>query len=332
MTKPSAKAAYPFVSVIIPTHNRRKLLSDLLYSLEQQSYPPECFDVNIIHNYTDDGTEEFISEQIARSPFKISYTKKFNRTPTPSRHHGGMHAKGELIAFIDDDCIATHDWLQKGVEAFNNEDESIDPKIGIVQGKTMPNPSHQRRFLEKTVDIPEQTLFFETCNIFYSKRAFAEVGGFSEEFMDRFYGEDTDLGWKVEKAGYLVKFASAAIVEHHVFHVSVWKWLKEPLFFTHLPYLVKKYPEFRQQFFAKYFLTIETAMFQLFVCGIILGFPFGPWMYALCIPYFIQRYLSGNAMPNPLIRLVRIAAGLPRSCLTWYALVIGSIKYRSVLL
>ena len=61
----------------------------------------------------------------------------------------------------------------------------------------MPNPEQPRRFLEKTILIDKASIFFETCNIFYSKAAFDRVGGFSAEFMDLFYGEDTDLGWKI---------------------------------------------------------------------------------------------------------------------------------------
>ena len=150
--------------------------------------------------------------------------------------------------------------------------------------------------------------------------------------MDKFYGEDTDLGWKVHKSGYQIKFAEDALVQHHVFHVSVLKWLKEPLFFKHLPYLVKKYPEFRESVFDGYFLSIETAFFQLIVIAIILSLFVGPWALVLSIPYFVKRYNSGNAMPNPLLRIIRILAGLPRSLFTWYALVVGSIKYRSLLL
>ena len=328
------KQSLPRVSVVIPTHNRCQLLTKLLTSLSQQTYPNDLFDINIIHNYTDDGTEEFVAELMLRSPIKITYTKKYNRTPTPSRHHGGMHASGEIIAFIDDDCIASPEWLAQGIKPFlSSTTKTITAKqVGLVQGLTMPNPDHQRKLLEKTVNIPQKTIFFETCNIFYSKNAFDEVGGFSEEFMDKFYGEDTDLGWKVEKAGYLSKFSASAVVKHHVFHVSIWKWLKEPLFFEHLPFLVKKYPDFREHMYARYFLTIETAYFQLLILAILLAFIVSPWVLLLSVPYFIQRYKGGTNMPNRLLRLIRIGAGLPRSLFTWYALVTGSIKYRSILL
>lgn len=60
--------------------------------------------------------------------------------------------------------------------------------------------------MEKIVSIIGELIFFEICNIFYSKVVFDVVDGFFVEFMDKFYGEDIDLGWKVCKVGFDVVF------------------------------------------------------------------------------------------------------------------------------
>lgn len=320
----------PFVTIVVPTHGRKALLEQLLQSLYAQTYDPASFEIVVVHNYSDDGTEEAVKQWQSTSPVPLQYVKKHNNTPTPSRHHGGTHAKGDIIAFIDDDCIAEPDWIANGVKGFQTA-EGAKP-VGLVQGRTLPNPAHQRRFLEKTVSITGESIFFETCNIFYSKAAFDAVDGFSSEFMDKFYGEDTDLGWKVRKAAFDVVFQETATVYHHVFHVSFWKWLKEPLFFKHLPYLMEKHPELRDFMWHRYFLTAETAYFQLFMLGAFASLSGFFWFLLLCTPYLVQRYKSGSAMPNPILRVVRIGAGLPRSLFTWYALVTGTLRYRSVLL
>ncbi|TPV55462.1 glycosyltransferase family 2 protein [Aestuariibacter sp. GS-14] len=319
-----------YVTVVVPTHGRKALLQQLLESLYKQTYSHDKFEIVVVHNYSNDGTEEAVREWRKISPVPLHYVKKHNNTPTPSRHYGGTHAKGDIIAFIDDDCIAEPDWIANGARQFASA--LSERPVGLVQGKTLPNPSHPRRFLEKTVNISSASIFFETCNIFYSKAAFDAVGGFSTEFMDKFYGEDTDLGWKVKKAGFEVVFEESATVYHHVFHVSFWKWLKEPLFFKHLPYLMDKHPELRSFMWHRYFLTVETAFFQLLLLGIVLTLFSHIGFSVLCLPYVIQRYRSGSAMPNPILRVIRIGAGLPRSLFTWYALTSGSIRYRSILL
>ncbi|RYF36744.1 MAG: glycosyltransferase, partial [Comamonadaceae bacterium] len=201
------------VTVVIPTHNRRDLLARLLASLAAQSLPPSAYEVIIVHNHTEDGTEAMAREWCGRQAFAARYFRKDYKGPARSRDFGARTAQGRYVAFIDDDCVASPHWLSAGLAAF--EDPPAAPgaaPVGLVQGATLPMPGQPRPFLSKTIEIPQATVFFETCNIFYLRSAFEQVGGFSEDFIDRFYGEDTDLGWKMMQAGFASRFAAAALV------------------------------------------------------------------------------------------------------------------------
>lgn len=315
------------VSVIIPTHNRWALLSRLLESLARQTLDSARYEVIIVHNHTPDGTEKMAREWCGRQPFRALYFRKNYKGPTRSRDFGASIAEGRYLAFIDDDCVATPGWLEAGIAGFDAGDH-----VGLVQGRTLPMPEQLQSFPCKTVRIEAPSVFYETCNIFYYKTAYEAVGGFSEDFLDKFYGEDTDLGWKVTRKGYSAVFAQQALVHHEVFHVTLYKWLAEPLFFKNLPYLVKKHPALRQHMFLGFFLTKDTCLYNLFLVALVVS-PFSPAAgLVLALPYFIERYRNGNHVGGFANRMARIIMGIPRGLFIWWALVKGSIRARSLLL
>jgi GT2 family glycosyltransferase len=319
------------VTVVVPTHHRCQLLRRLLASLAAQTLSASTFEVIVVHNYTDDGTEALATAWCSTQPFAAFYFRKNYNGPARSRDFGARMARGRYIAFIDDDCVATPGWLAAGVAAFDGR-IADEPEIGLVQGPTLPMPGQPRPLLSKTIEIPQPTVFFETCNMFYRKAAFEALGGFSEDFIDRFYGEDTDLGWKVVEGGWSSRFAPEALVHHEVFKVSLLKWLSEPRFFINLPYLVRKYPALRQHMFKRYFVSKDSCLFNLLPLAVLCA-PFaGGWSVLLTLPYFVQRYLSGDHMPAVHLRLARALMGVPRNGIAWWVLLQGSLRSRSFLL
>jgi GT2 family glycosyltransferase len=317
----------PFVTIVVPTHNRAALLKRLLESFLTQTYPSDRFEVLVVHNRSNDDTEGVVRECAANAPFAIRYFLKDFKGPMPSRQFGMDESSGEVVVFIDDDVIAMPAWLESGVRCLSGD-------VGLVQGCTIPHPNQPRRMLEKTVEVFQATPYFETCNIFYRKDAIVAVGGFSEEFAHQwaFCGEDTDLGWKVVKAGYGSTFCAEALVYHEVFAVSLKEWLWWPRRLYAWPYLVKKHPEIRDHLYRRYFLDRRTALFNLVVLGIVLALLWHPLALLLCIPYIVVRYIEPTRHRNPLIRTLRLVMGLPRACVFFLALVGGSIWFRSVLL
>lgn len=322
----------PLVTVVIPTHHRRELLARLLASLEAQTLAPSQYEVIIVHNHTDDGTEKMARAWCEGQPFSARYFRQNFNGPARSRDFGARLARGRYVAFTDDDCVATPDWLRAGAAAFDAAGSASTQPIGLVQGATLPNPGQPRPVLPKTIHIPAATIFFETCNIFYLRDAFVRVGGFSPDFIDLFYGEDTDLGWKVTQGGYDSRFAADALVHHEVFKVSLYRWLAEPRHFVNLPRLVKKYPAMRQHLFLGYFISRDSCYFNLIPLALLLG-PFtGPWIAVLALPYFTERFRNGQHFSRLHLRLGRMLMGAARAAVSWWALARGSWRARSLLL
>lgn len=315
----------PFVSVVVPTHQRAPALRRCLMSLVALDYPPDRLEVMVVHNWSDDGTPDVVEEMRKRAPFPITYVRRNGRGPAPSRHHGGVSATGDLVAFIDDDCQATPGWLRNAVAAF-------DTGVGFVQGATLPNPGHPRRILEKTVNVPGPSPWFETCNIVYRRTAFLAVDGFEGTFADRFYGEDTDLARRVMQAGFEPQFCPAAVVYHDVTRQSLGAWLMECWHLRNIPLLVRDWPEIRNDLYLRVFLSRQSAAFDVGVLGLV-AVPFaGPWALVLTLPFFFVRLLEPGRYRNPALVAARSLLGLPRACVTFAALLSGSLRHRALVL
>ena len=112
-------------SVIIPVFNRSGPLHQLLDALAKQKFPREDFEVLVC----DDGSTEDISAvvQTAAETSKLQVTclRQSWSGPGGARNLGLSHAKGELIAFTDSDCIPAPDWLAAFDRAFASPDIKI---------------------------------------------------------------------------------------------------------------------------------------------------------------------------------------------------------------
>ncbi len=96
-------------SVIIPTHNRQLALDRCLRSLKRQVYPPDRFEVIVV----DDGSVHpvILDSDLFADGFTVSIMRIANSGPGPARNAGAAVAKGQFLAFTDDDCQPDPLWL-----------------------------------------------------------------------------------------------------------------------------------------------------------------------------------------------------------------------------
>lgn len=316
-----ATIVWPRVSIVVPTWRRPRLLERAIESLLRQDYPADRLEVIVVHREDGDGTAEIVERLARDTRVSLRRIMTLHQGPGGSRHDGAMQSSGDIIAFIDDDCAATPEWVRSGVIA-------MDGGIGLVQGRTLPNPAQPRRMLERTIQIEGPTALYETCNIFYRRKAFMDVGGFSPEFRDGFLGEDTDLGWKVRQAGWPTAYAPSAEVHHEVFAVGLLTWLAGPKLYAVWPKLVKRYPALRDELFFRFFLSRNSALFDLGVFGVLLAMIAHPAAAALTIPYLYTRYREVGRFGRRTHRIARVLAGIPRASVGLASLILASIRNR----
>jgi glycosyltransferase involved in cell wall biosynthesis len=114
------------VSVVIATRNRAESLKDTLASLTRQSRKPD--EVVVVDNASSDHTRDVALKFVDSLNLKYVYEAK--RGIPYARNAGIQNAGGDIIAFVDDDCVADENWLKNLEIPFVK-----DPHIGVVGGE-----------------------------------------------------------------------------------------------------------------------------------------------------------------------------------------------------
>src|SRR5438093_3348882 len=114
----------PIVSVIVPTHSRRRWLNRCLGALVRQNLEPDAYEVIIVNDGADDGTRMLVQGWGDRARHRGGPAFRYlpirsARGPAAARNVGWRAARGEIVAFTDDDCVPAADWLARGLEAFS---------------------------------------------------------------------------------------------------------------------------------------------------------------------------------------------------------------------
>ncbi|MFZ4768175.1 MAG: glycosyltransferase, partial [Roseimicrobium sp.] len=182
-------ASLPSVSVIVCTRNGAATLQQCLESLACQTLPP--LEVLVV----DDGSTD-PTPAIAQAYAFVRYHRQEHAGLGVARNVGMSLARGDVLAYTDDDCMADEDWLRQVVRAFQ------DPRCVAAGGPNVPPPP--RNATEACVALapgaPSHVLLddFEAehlpgCNLVIRRSALEEVGGFGAEFLAA--GDDVDVCW-----------------------------------------------------------------------------------------------------------------------------------------
>lgn len=213
MKKKLSKSA----SVIIASYNRKDMLSKNLEALDSQKFKGGL-EIIVVDDGSSDGTPEMLKDKAASSKFIFKYFKTSHLGPANARNLGVANSQGEVLIFLDDDCVVQkEDYVQKMVENFE------EAGVGIAAGRTIDfysgmlnliragdppeldfdNPSG----LKKAVGVP-------TKNAAFLKEAICKAGGFNPIFKYAF-GEDLDLCIRIFDLGYKLAFNKEALVYHY---------------------------------------------------------------------------------------------------------------------
>jgi GT2 family glycosyltransferase len=132
----------PFVSIIVPTHERPERIPACLHALLALDYPH--YEIIVVDNAPEtDATAKFMRENYHNDP-RVRFVCEERAGVSWARNRGIQLAKGEILAFADDDVIVDRYWLAELVKAFQ-----ITPNVGCVTGL----------ILSAELETPAQILF-----------------------------------------------------------------------------------------------------------------------------------------------------------------------------
>ncbi|MDB5453443.1 MAG: glycosyl transferase family 2, partial [Caulobacteraceae bacterium] len=106
------------ISVVVPHYNDLERLDLCLDALERQTYPRNSFEIIVADNASPQGRE--VIEQVIGG--RASLVVVSEKGAGPARNGGVATTRGEVLAFIDSDCVPEAAWLAEGVRALATYD------------------------------------------------------------------------------------------------------------------------------------------------------------------------------------------------------------------
>lgn len=328
------------VSVVVSTYGRAGFLPALVAALEAQTLPPVSFELVVVDDASTDDTWEALGDLLAATALQAKALRLGRNAGQGGGRNAGLGvARGEVVAFTDDDCLPSSRWLERLIEPFRSTGGAPGKHV-VAQGQTeaWPGDADGAGAWDRTVWVLRPTWLFETCNVAYRRTDLVEVGGFPRRGdapvgpHGRVVGEDAIAGWRVVENGAELVFVPEALVHHRHLPASYFAWLAEQRGRGCFPGLVDRSPLGRRVLWRWWFLAPRSAAFD--VAGVAL-------VGALCsrrthwllgvVPWVILALpeARSRAGRRPAVRLVQLFAG---DLVGAAALMAGSIRNRSIVL
>lgn len=216
------------VSVILATYNRApSLLATLETFLRLVSPPHLAWELVLVDNNSRDDTREAVKKFASNATFPIRYIFEKQQGRSAALNAGIAGAKGEIIAFTDDDVLLHPDWLRNLARTFERFD------CAAVAGRVVPLWNHPRpAWLEmegqqaivnfelgaeaKEIQIPPLG-----ANSAFRKQVFDKYGFYRLDLgvsgsTHTVTCEDTEFGLRLIRAGEKIMYCPDAIIYHPV--------------------------------------------------------------------------------------------------------------------
>lgn len=212
------------VSVIVPVCNGG---SDFVRSLQALRASTADFPWELI--VVDDGSSDASAEQARVAGARVLTTQRPRSGPAIARNIGAMAAQGEILLFVDADVVVTPATIAEVAAEFEK-----DPKLDALFGSYDRRPAAPN-FVSQYKNLfhhyvhqssrPGVTTFWAGCGAIRSA-VFQEVGGFDSSLYGRPSIEDIELGYRLTRAGYIVRLC------HHIQVTHLKRWTARSLLRT----------------------------------------------------------------------------------------------------
>ena len=217
------------ISAIICTYNRADLVVQAIENLARQTLGRDQYEIVVVDNGSSDYTRQRVEDKCHAIP-NLRYVYEPRLGLSVARNTGLVSSKGRILAYLDDDAVASPGYLEEIVSTF----KSVQPSPGLLCGPVepiwdAPRPAWLKDDLLGLYsvlnwsDIPrplEEGEWIAGANFAVSREIISACGGFDEHLGRKgtslLGGEDTALTDRIRKAGYVVYYAPAVVVHHHI--------------------------------------------------------------------------------------------------------------------
>jgi glycosyltransferase involved in cell wall biosynthesis len=222
------------LSIIICSYNRASYISDALTSLYVQSSGLDNFEVIFVDNNSTDNTKEVYAQwRQTNTNGQFTFISEMQQGASFARNTGAAIAKGEWVCFMDDDAVATTDYVKNIIKHIQDQ-----PFIVGFGGRIIPKyipgePKWMSYYVSSLVgnfDYASTACAFENgkypleSNMIVKKSVYDQIGGFNVNLPGvvgtlRIGGEGKELFYKIIALGHTIYY-DPSICVHHVVEVK----------------------------------------------------------------------------------------------------------------
>jgi GT2 family glycosyltransferase len=235
------------ISALICTRNRADYLRRAIQSLVDQTLSPTLYEIIVVDNASEDATPDVIRE--------FSHIPQLRSIHEPvlglsrARNTAWQNARGNFVAYLDDDAVACSHWLGKYLDVFH----TFKPTPGVVGGKCepiweVPQPDWLADHMLSSLsvydwsDVPitlSGNQWISGCNIAFPVQVLRELGGFREDLGRKgnqlLSGEETFLQHQIAARGYPSIYHPDVVVGHQISPQRLYKsWFRRHAYGTGL--------------------------------------------------------------------------------------------------
>lgn len=199
---------WPKVSVVVCSYNGSATIRDTLEGLKTLLYPN--FEVIVVNDGSTDSTPDIVNA------YNVQLISTENRGLSSARNTGYQTARGEIVAYIDDDAYPDPHWLHYLAMTY------MTTNFVAVGGPNIA-PAGDGKIADCIANAPGgpvQVLLTDTiaehipgCNMSFRKTSLEKIGGFDPRY--RAAGDDVDACWRVQAQVGEIGFHPTALVWHH---------------------------------------------------------------------------------------------------------------------
>ena len=222
------------LSIVICSYNRASYISDALNSLYLQTAGLNAFEAIIVDNNSTDNTAEVFSQwRAAHTNGSFTYITETNQGASYARNTGAAAAKGQWLCFMDDDAVATPNYVENILKHIQNKPDAVGFGGRIIPKYIPAEPTWMSYYVSSLVgnfDYAPNACAFENgkypleSNMIVKKDVYEAIGGFNTALPGvvgtlRIGGEGKELFYKILALGHTIYY-DPEICVHHVVEVK----------------------------------------------------------------------------------------------------------------
>lgn len=204
--------AAPRLSIVIPTRHRSQAIARCLGAIAAGDLDRDALEVVVVLDGED------VAEPAVPDGLPVRVLRTDRGGPAVARNRGALLARGDVLAFTDDDCTPARDWARRLLAHVDARPDALvgGRFVNALRHNGWAEASHLVLdvVVDRTVRTGAPIAFVPSANMALRRDIFHGVGGFDERFPQA-AAEDRDLCARCLEAGHPIALAPDAVVHHH---------------------------------------------------------------------------------------------------------------------